>query len=100
MTDALTDLTIAELASRLAKCEISPVELTDAYLDRIEAFNGRLHAYVLVAAESARADARAAESELRRGERRGPLHGVPIALKDLFDTAGLATTGCSRAYLD
>lgn len=100
MTESLTDLTIAQLGSGLASREVSPVELTEAYLTRIEETNDRLHAYVLVAAERARADARAAESELARGQQRGPLHGVPIALKDLFDTAGIATTGCSRAFLE
>lgn len=96
----LTDLTIAELATRLAARELSPVEVTEAYLARIEEFNGAVHAYVLVTAERARADARAAEAEIGRGELRGPLHGIPVALKDLYNTAGIATTGCSRAYLE
>src|SRR5687768_18537405 len=100
MTETLTDLTIAEIGTRLANREVSPVELTQAYLTRIEQVDDRVHAYVQVTADRARADARAAEAELRRGEVRGPLHGVPIALKDLFDTAGIATTGCSRAFLD
>jgi aspartyl-tRNA(Asn)/glutamyl-tRNA(Gln) amidotransferase subunit A len=95
----VTDLTIAELATRLASRELSPVEVTEAYLSRIEEFNGAVHAYVLVTADRARADAKAAEAEIASGELRGPLHGVPIALKDLYNTAGIATTGCSRAYL-
>ncbi len=100
MSTHLTELTIAELGPLLARRELSPVELTDAYLDRIERVDDALHAYVLVTADRARADARAAEAELLRGSVRGPLHGVPIALKDLYDTEGIATTGCSRAYLD
>ena len=96
----LTDLTIAELATGFAARELSPIEVTEAYLSRIEEFDGAVHAYVLVTAERARADARTAEAELQRGEVRGPLHGVPLALKDLYNTAGIATTGCSRAYLE
>ena len=84
----------------IAAGSISPVEITDAYLARIEALDERLHAFVFVTAEQARAEARHAETELRQGNSHGPLHGVPLALKDLFDTAGVATTGCSRAFLD
>lgn len=100
MSGDLIDLTIAALAPKLAAREISPVELTEAYLDRIERLNDRVHAYVHVTAERARADARAAEAELRAGQVRGPLHGIPIGLKDLYHTAGIPTTGHSRAYLD
>jgi len=96
----LTELTIAELAPKLAARELSPVELTEAYLDRIGRLNEQVCAYVTVTAERARADARAAERELRAGQMRGPLHGIPIGLKDLYHTAGILTTGCSRAYLD
>ncbi|MCC7367544.1 MAG: amidase [Chloroflexi bacterium] len=97
---ALTELTIAELAAGFAARELSPVEVTDAYLTRIEEHNAALHAYVLVTAERARADALAAEAAFGRGEVHGPLQGVPIALKDLYETAGIPTTGNSRAYLD
>ncbi len=100
MSVDLTDFTIAELGPKLASRELSPVEVTDAYLRRIDQIDGRVHAYVHVSADRARADARRAEAEIASGELRGPLHGVPIALKDLFDTAGIPTTGCSRAFLD
>src|SRR4051812_30983918 len=100
MSPDLTDLTIAELGPKLAARELSPVEVTEAYLSRIEQVDGRINAYVAVTADRARADARAAEAELLARRVRGPLHGVPIALKDLYNTAGIATTGCSRAYLD
>jgi aspartyl-tRNA(Asn)/glutamyl-tRNA(Gln) amidotransferase subunit A len=96
----LTDLTISALAPKLAAGEVSPVEVTDAYLDRIGRLNEQVCAYVTVTAERARADAKAAEAELQAGRARGPLHGVPIALKDLYNTAGILTTGHSRAYLD
>jgi aspartyl-tRNA(Asn)/glutamyl-tRNA(Gln) amidotransferase subunit A len=100
VTVALTDLTIAELGPKLASRELSPVEVTDAFLRRIEQYDGQIHAYVRVTVDRARADARLAEAEIARGNLRGPLHGVPVALKDLFDTAGIPTTGCSRAFLD
>ncbi len=96
----LTRLTIEHLAPRLAAGEVSPVEVTQAYLDRIAAHNPALNAYIRVTPDSALAEARAAESAIRRGEYRGPLHGIPIALKDLFDVAGVPTTAASAFFLD
>lgn len=92
--------TIAELAPRLQKKEMSPLELTRACLDRIEKLNPALNAFITVMAESALEEARAAEIEIARGEWRGPLHGIPIALKDLIDTAGTRTTAASELYRD
>jgi aspartyl-tRNA(Asn)/glutamyl-tRNA(Gln) amidotransferase subunit A len=92
--------TIFELAPRLRRRDISPVELTRSCLDRIEKLNPTLNAFITVTAESALAEARAAESEISRGEWRGPLHGIPIALKDLIDTAGVRTTAASEVYKD
>lgn len=97
---SLTRLTIERLAPRLAGGEVSPVELTDAYLDRIATRDGDLNAFIVVTAEDARQQAQAAETEIRRGHYRGPLHGIPVALKDLFDVAGLPTTAGSRLFLD
>ena len=76
------------------------LELTRACLDRIEKLNPTLNAFITVTAESALAEARAAEIEISRGEWRGPLHGIPIALKDLIDTAGTRTTAASALYQD
>src|SRR5580658_8542221 len=90
--------TIVELSPRLRRKEVSPVELTRACLDRIEKFNPVLNAFITVTAESALAEARAAEIEISRGEWRGPLHGIPVALKDLIDTAGTRTTAASGLY--
>src|SRR5271154_7249011 len=90
--------TIVELAPRLRRKEVSPVELTRACLDRIEKLNPTLNAFITVTAESALAEARVAEIEISRGEWRGPLHGIPIALKDLIDTAGARTTAASGLY--
>jgi aspartyl-tRNA(Asn)/glutamyl-tRNA(Gln) amidotransferase subunit A len=90
--------TIAELAPRLRLKEVSPVELTRACLERIEKLNPALNAFITVSAESALAEARTAEIELTRGDWRGPLHGIPVALKDLIDTAGTRTTAASALF--
>jgi aspartyl-tRNA(Asn)/glutamyl-tRNA(Gln) amidotransferase subunit A len=91
-------LSISDLAPRLQRKEISPVEITQECLRRIERLNPALNAFITVMAESALAGARAAESAIARGEWRGPLHGIPIALKDLIDTAGVRTTSASALH--
>jgi len=88
--------TIVDVAPRLRRKEISPVELTRDCLDRIEKLNPTLNAFITVTAEAALEQARAAEAEIARGQWRGPLHGIPIALKDLIDTAGTRTTAASQ----
>ena len=90
--------TIVELAPRLRLKEVSPVDLTRACLDRIERLNPTLNAFITVTADSALAEARAAEIEISLGEWRGPLHGIPIAIKDLIDTAGTRTTAASAVF--
>jgi aspartyl-tRNA(Asn)/glutamyl-tRNA(Gln) amidotransferase subunit A len=90
--------TILELAPLLRRKEISPLELAQACLDRIEKLNPALNAFITVPAESALAAARAAETEIARGDWRGPLHGIPIALKDLIDTAGVRTTAATERH--
>ncbi len=101
MTAELHHLTIAEAARRIATRDLSPVELTRAVLDRIAAADGVLHAYIAVTADRAMAEARQAEAEiLRDGGPRSPLHGVPYALKDIYDTAGIPTTGHSARCRD
>jgi aspartyl-tRNA(Asn)/glutamyl-tRNA(Gln) amidotransferase subunit A len=84
--------TIEVLSALLAKKKVSPVELTQLYLSRIERLNPKLNAFITVALESALAEARTAERELARGRKRGALHGVPIALKDNIYTQNLRTT--------
>ncbi len=90
--------TIAEAARLIAAKKLSPVELTKACMDRIEALNGALHAFVLVTPDRALADARAAEMAILRDGPRSRLHGIPIGLKDIVDTAGIPTT-CQSAIL-
>src|SRR5215469_7471308 len=93
-------LTLAAASERVRKKAISPVELTRACLQRIEQLNPRLNAYITVTAESALAHARDLEAEIQRGRWRGPLHGIPIALKDNIDTAGVRTTAASELFKD
>jgi Asp-tRNA(Asn)/Glu-tRNA(Gln) amidotransferase A subunit family amidase len=87
-----------DLAAAIRARKLSPVELTEALLARIQAVNPRVNAYCTVAAERARADARAAEAAVTSGAELGPLHGVPISFKDLTPTAGIRTTFGSLAF--
>jgi aspartyl-tRNA(Asn)/glutamyl-tRNA(Gln) amidotransferase subunit A len=97
---ALTELTVAAQAKALKAGDLSPVELVEAYLARIAAVDDRLSAFILVTAEEARAAARVAEAEIRGGDWRGPLHGIPIGLKDIYCTKGIPTTAHSRLLKD
>jgi len=92
--------TIADLASLLRAKKVSPVELARDCLQKIEKLNPELNAFVTVSADSALARAGEAEAEIARGLWRGPLHGVPIGLKDLIDTAGIRTTSASERHKD
>jgi aspartyl-tRNA(Asn)/glutamyl-tRNA(Gln) amidotransferase subunit A len=93
-------LTIAEAAKLIQQRELSPVELVDSRLARIEKLDGKLHSFIRVLADTARAEARAAESEIAAGKYRGPLHGIPLGLKDIYETAGIPTTGHSKVMQD
>ena len=95
-----TPSSISELAPRLRRKEISPVEITRECLSGIEKLNPSLNAFITVTDESALAEARTAEEEIFKGTWRGPLHGIPIALKDLIDTAGVRTTSASALHED
>src|SRR5690242_20122664 len=95
-----TQLSAAEAGRQIAAGTLSPVALTEAYLDRIAALDGELHSYVLVLRDEAMNAARQAERENRDGHRRGPLHGVPIGLKDIYKTKGIRTTAGSPRFLD
>jgi len=92
--------TIAELAAAYRAHRLSPVEVTRRCLERIDRLDPALHAFLAITADLAYEQARSAEAELHRGFDRGSLHGVPIALKDLIDVAGLATTGASAVLAD
>ena len=88
-------LSASKLAELLNRREVSPVDVTEAYLVRIGQVDPSLNSYITVTAEQARADARQAEAEIAAGNYRGPLHGVPVAVKDQFCTEGVLTTGGS-----
>lgn len=92
--------TVAEMADALEKGRTTARELTELCLDRIEQHDGPLSSFLTVTADHARRSADAADIELRDGRRRGPLHGIPYALKDAFDTAGIRTTVGSRVFAD
>ena len=94
----LHHLAISQAADLIARRQLSPVELTRAYLDRAEALDAQLNAYLRPMPEHALAQAEAAERELAAGRSRGPLHGIPFGAKDVFATSGVPTTGQSRAY--
>src|SRR5438309_1021583 len=91
-----TLLTLAEASRAIAEGQLSPLALTEAYLDRIDALDGELHSYVTVLHDAARAAAR----DIAAGCSRGALHGIPIGLKDIYKTRGIRTTAGSRRYLD
>ena len=96
----LTQLDLSEVSELVRSKKISPVQLTQECLNRIERLNGKLNAFITVTTESALAEARAAESEVQHGHWKGPLHGIPIALKDIVDTAGVRTTAASELFKD
>ncbi|HEY2662758.1 MAG TPA: amidase [Candidatus Binataceae bacterium] len=91
---------VAILSGQLRTKQLSPVELTEAYLKRIGELDSNLHAYITVTGDLAREQARVAESEIVRGAYRSPFHGIPIALKDLCYTKGVRTTGGSKILAD
>ena len=93
-------LTLTEAAEQIRDRRLSPLELTRECLARIERLNPVLNAFITVTADSALDEARQAEAEIASGNWRGPLHGIPLGLKDLFDTARVRTTAASNQYRD
>ena len=90
--------TITNVSSKIRSGKITSTALTELMLDRISRYNGRLNAYITVTADLARDQARQADEELKSGLDRGPLHGIPVAVKDLIETEGIRTTGGSRLF--
>ena len=93
-------LTIVEAGRLIERKELSPIELIESRIDRITRLDSSLNSFICVLAEQALTEARAAEAEITSGNYRGPLHGIPIGLKDLYKTAGVATTGHSKVMQD
>jgi len=100
VNDDVLYMSAARQAALIRDKQLSPVELVQAYLARIDRLDGRLHAYITVTRESALTAARRAEEAVGRGERLGALHGIPFAVKDQFDTRGVRTTAGSRLLAD
>ena len=98
--DILAFAPASELRELIADKRVSPVEVTELYLNRIDAMNAKLSAYLTITHDEAMRSAKAAEQAVVRGEALGPLHGVPISIKDLEMTAGVRTTGGSLVYED
>src|SRR5438128_4619181 len=99
-TNDLAFLSLTELSELIRTRKVSPVEVTRTILARIEKLNPALNAYITVTRDVAMKSAQEAESEIQQRRWRGPLHGVPIGLKDLFDTAGIKTTAGSAVFKD
>jgi aspartyl-tRNA(Asn)/glutamyl-tRNA(Gln) amidotransferase subunit A len=93
-------LSLTQLAERIQRRELSPVEVTQAYLERIQTIDSQLNSYLTVTAERALQEAKAAEVQIRNGSYLGPLHGIPLAHKDIVATKGIKTTCASKVLKD
>jgi aspartyl-tRNA(Asn)/glutamyl-tRNA(Gln) amidotransferase subunit A len=100
LSDDILYQSAADLGPQIRARKISPVELTESYLARIQKLNGSLNAFETVTADLARSQARTAENEINAGRYRGPLHGIPYGAKDLLATAGIATGWGARPTKD
>jgi aspartyl-tRNA(Asn)/glutamyl-tRNA(Gln) amidotransferase subunit A len=96
----LHTLTLAEAAKLIEKRKLSPLEFTDALLQRVTALDPQLNAFITVTADLARKQAKQAEKEIAQGKYRGPLHGIPVGLKDIYNTKGILTSGGSKICID
>lgn len=99
-SEALIGMTLTEASRRMRAHQVTSVELTQAFLERIKVYNPKLNAFITVMSDDALAQAKALDAETRAGKWRGPLHGLPIVLKDNIDTAGTRTTAASEIFDD
>lgn len=99
-TAEITEMSLADLSARIAVRKISSQEAVSAVLTRLDRLGGQINAFITVLGEEARAEAAKADDEIARGAYRGPLHGVPVTIKDMFETAGVRTTGGSKILKD
>src|SRR4051812_13419002 len=99
MATELHDLSIADAAALIQSRKLSPVDLVDALIRRVEEFDGQTHAFITRTFDLARQQARQAEAEIVAGKHRGALHGIPFALKDIYDTKGILTSGHSKVFI-
>jgi aspartyl-tRNA(Asn)/glutamyl-tRNA(Gln) amidotransferase subunit A len=100
MTTEVHDLSIAEISRLIAARKLSPVELVEALIRRVEQHDEQTHTFITRTFDTARRQAREAEAEIAAGRYRGALHGIPFALKDIYDTRGILTSGHSRVFID
>src|SRR5256712_13335766 len=100
MTAELHDLPIAELSDQIAARKLSPVELVEALVERVWRYDAQTRAFITRTFDLARRQARAAEADIAAGTYRGALHGIPFALKDIYDTKGILTSAHSRVFID
>jgi aspartyl-tRNA(Asn)/glutamyl-tRNA(Gln) amidotransferase subunit A len=96
----LHDLPLAELSRLISGRRLSPVELVEALIARVQSHDGQIRAFITPTFDLARRQARQAEAEIAAGRSRGPLHGIPFGLKDIYDTAGILTSAHSRVFID
>ncbi|HKA61519.1 MAG TPA: amidase family protein, partial [Methylomirabilota bacterium] len=95
----LHDLPITELSRLIAGRQLSPVELVEALIARVQRVDSQTRAFITPTFDLARRQARQAEAEIAAGRSRGPLHGIPFGLKDIYDTAGILTSAHSRVFI-
>src|SRR3989442_9127251 len=100
MTAELHDLRMAEMAGQIGARKLSPVELVEALIKRVEGYDGQTREFITRTFDVARRQARAAEADIAAGTYRGALHGIPFALKDIYDTKGILTSAHSRVFID
>src|SRR4026208_2578928 len=100
MATDLHDLSIAELSRLIAARKLSPVDLVEALIQRIEQYDNQTHAFITRTFDLARQPARRAQAAIAPSPPRGPLHGIPFGLKDIYDTRGILTSAHSRIFID
>src|SRR5687768_16035452 len=99
-SDSLVYATLQDVARLIKAQKLSPLELVDICLQQIENLNPDLNAFITILAEEAREQARVAEAEIKAGKWCGPLHGIPVSIKDFYDTAGIRTTAAFEHFKD
>src|SRR5262245_66579953 len=99
-SDNIVALNLTDLSKRIAARELSSADAVKATLAQLDRIEGKLNAFITVLRERAPAQAKQADEEIARGHYRGPLHGVPVTIKDMFETAGVLTTGGSKILAD
>src|SRR3989442_3777701 len=100
MATDLHELSIAELSNLIAARKLSPVELVEALIQRVEQYDGQTHAFITRTFDLARQQARVAETEIAAGKYRGAFHGIPFSLQDIYDTKGILTSAHSPVFID